>query len=125
QQNFLTKEAKDLKNFRTQMSQESLHSAHKKEETAKLMKEFARLTQEGKFQEASKVAMQAREMDPDDPTTQAAMQMAQIMYRKDKWGKTKEEQERWNWEIGNDVYKFGPDVNTGDPVRFDKERFNE
>ena len=123
QQDFLTKEAKDLKNFRNQMTQEALHQAHKKEEVAKLMKDFNRLLEEGKYQDASKVALQARELDPDDPAANAAMHMARTLYRKKDWETleaNKEEFIRKGLNHGDDVGQYA-DIH--DPVKFDKERW--
>jgi len=124
QQDFLTKEAKDLREFRTSMSQDALHTAHKKEEVAKLMKEFNRLTHDGKYQEAGKVALQARELDPEDPIPQAAMHMNRTMYRKDAFEKSRANSEEWNWKTGHDNLNLGPTVTPDDPVKFDLDAFN-
>jgi len=124
QQDFLTKEARDLKNFRSQMSQEALHTAHKKEEVAKLMKEFGKLMDEGKFQEAGMVAMKARQLDPEDPTTGAAMQISRMRYRVEKWEGIKDGKEQWNYETGNDAHTFGPPVSSDNPLKFTKDGFD-
>ena len=121
QQDFLTKEAKDLKNFRNQMTQEALHSAHKKEEVAKLMKDFNRLLEEGKYQDASKVAMTARELDPDDPAATAAMTMARTLYRKDLVEKQHAANEEDRWKGWQDAERLDADVDHRNPIKFDKE----
>ncbi len=125
QQDFLTKESKDLKSFRNQMSHEALHTEHKHEEVAQLMKTFAKLMDEGKFQEAGKTAMTAHQLDPEDPVTTAAMTLAKRGYRLDKWKTTRKDSEDYAWEIGNDAFDYGPPVNTNDPVNFSKKRFEE
>ena len=125
QQDFLTKEARDLRDFRGGMSQEALHSAHKKEEVAKLMKEFHRLTEEGKYQDAGMVAMKARELDPDDPATQAAMSVARSMYRLKAWNDGRANTEEWNWKTGQEIFDLGAPVSNKEPILYDKERFNQ
>ncbi len=52
------------------------------------------------------------------------MQMSKMAYRRDKWESTRKEGEEWNWEIGNDVFKFGKPVNTDNPVQFDLDAWN-
>lgn len=124
QQDFLTAEAKNLKNFRNQMTQEALHQAHKKEEVAKLMKSFNRLLEEGKYQDASKVALQAHEMDPDDPATQAAMHMAKMMDRKRRAEALSANSEEFNLKALNDGDDRGQYADLKQPVVFNAEHFN-
>jgi type II secretory pathway component GspD/PulD (secretin)/tetratricopeptide (TPR) repeat protein len=123
QQDYLTKEAKTLKDFRSQMTQDQLYKANRKEHVAQLMKEYVKLMDAGKFQEANKVAMEARTLDPDDPATMAALTISKMAYRDDKWKKTKEAQENWNWEEGNNAFEFGPAVGGKDPLKIDPESF--
>jgi type II secretory pathway component GspD/PulD (secretin) len=124
QQDFLTREAKDLKNFRNQMTQEALNQAHKKEEVAKLMKSFNRLLEEGKYQEASKVALQARELDPEDPAAQAAMHMSRMMHRERTAKQISSDKEQMFLDALNAVDKQGPHVDFRDGVKFDLEEWN-
>src|SRR5262249_8442730 len=123
QQDFLTKEAKDLRNFHNNMTQDALQKTHKKEEVARLMKDYHKLIDEAKFQEAYKTALVMRELDPDDPATIANLKMAQTMYRREAWDKSRANTEKWNWEIGNDGFDLGPSVTNKHPIEFDKEAF--
>ncbi len=124
QQDFLTAEAKNLKNFRNQMTQEALQHAHKKQEVAKLMKDFNRLLEEGKYQDASKVALQARELDPEDPATQAAMHMARMLDRKDRSDKLRANAEEFNLKGLNDGDDRGQYADIKQPLMFDVSTFN-
>ena len=62
---FLVKEARDLRNFKTSMTQEALVQQHKQEEVAAMLKQYAQLAKEHRFNEANKLAMQAQQIDPD------------------------------------------------------------
>jgi type II secretory pathway component GspD/PulD (secretin) len=125
QQDFLTAEAKNLKDFRNQMTQDALHQAHKKEEVARLMKTFNRLLEEGKYQDASKVAMQAREMDPDDPSAQAAMHMARMLDRKKRSDDLKSNAEEFNLKGLNEGDDRGQYAGMNQPLVFDVKTFHE
>ncbi|MCE9533588.1 MAG: hypothetical protein K8T89_21055 [Planctomycetes bacterium] len=124
QQDFLTKEAKGLKDFRNGMTQEALHKSHKQQEVARLMKDFSRLTQEGKYQEAGKVALQARELDPEDPVTQSAMTLSRTMYRSKNWKDSRESNEETTYSVIDDAMKLGTTPSLADPVKYDKDAFN-
>ncbi len=58
QQEYLTREAKDLRDFRNQMSQDQLYKDSKKKQLVAAMKKFNELMDQGKYQEASKVALE-------------------------------------------------------------------
>lgn len=125
QQDFLTKEAKDLKSFRNQMSQEALQKEYKRSEVAKLLKDFGRLCDEGKYQEAYKVAMKAKELDPEDPAAGAAMNMAHIMERKQIVDNGHKMTEQTTFDGIQKAMEIGPGVDIDDPYKFDVKRFNE
>ncbi len=124
QQDFLTKETKGLKDFRVGMSQEQLQDNHKKEEAGRLMKDFTRLMQEGKYQDANKCALMAKEVDPEDPSITAAIEISRMRYRKDKWDKEKAEDETTTWEL-NSPGGLGPTATVQNPMIFNKQRFEE
>jgi hypothetical protein len=69
-------------------------SGDKKEEITRLMKEYKRLMSENKFQEAANVAMMARNIDPNDPVAQAAVQISSMATRQDQWGVAELEKEK-------------------------------
>jgi type II secretory pathway component GspD/PulD (secretin) len=124
QQDFLTKETKGLKDFRAGMSQAELQTNHKKEEAARLMKDFTRLMQEGKYQDANKCALMAKEVDPEDPSITAAIEISKMRYRKDKWDREKAEDEKTTWEM-NSPGGLGPTASVENPVIFNKEHFEQ
>lgn len=125
QQDFLTKEARDIKNFRNQMTQEALTSAHKHEQTARLMKDFYKLMDENKFQEANKVALMARELDPQDPAVGAALKISHMAGRRKIWDDSRAQNEETTFYGIQEAMELGAAATGKDPVKFDVQRFNE
>jgi type II secretory pathway component GspD/PulD (secretin) len=124
QQDFLTKEAKDLRNFRNNMTQDALQQSHKKEEVARMMKDYHRLIDERKFDEAYKTALVMRELDSDDPATLSALKMSQILIRKKNWDDQETQVEDMVYKGIHDARNPGPAVDSKDPLKFDPETFN-
>lgn len=122
QTDFLTKEAKDRRNFRSEMAQEVLTKQKKGEEVAALMKQVTKLMDEAKYREAYAKVQMAQQLEPDDASVNATLQMAERLFRKSEFDRVKKNQEKHNWEVGNELFDF-PTVNSKDPLKYtdDKE----
>jgi type II secretory pathway component GspD/PulD (secretin) len=122
QTDFLTKEAKDRRDFQAGMAQEALGKQKKQQEVAALMKSANKLMDEAKYKEAYAQIQKASALEPDDMSVNAALQMAERMYRSAEFRRVKSNQEAWNWENGNEMFDIGR-VTGKEPVKFtdDKE----
>jgi type II secretory pathway component GspD/PulD (secretin) len=122
QTDFLTKESRDRRNFKAEMTQEALYTQKKHEEVAQLMKAAHKLMDDAKYKEAYVELQKAQSMDPDDPSVTATLKMADMMFRRAEWDRVKKNQERFNWETGIEWHDF-PNVNSKDPLKWtdDKE----
>lgn len=116
QTDFLTKEAADRRNFRAEMAHEEMAKSKKQEEVAKLMRSANKLMDEAKYKEAYAQIQMAAQMDPDDPSVNGAMQMAERMYRMSEFKRIKSTQEKTNWELGQELYDIG-NVSGKDPLK--------
>jgi type II secretory pathway component GspD/PulD (secretin) len=121
QQDFLTAEDKAKREFRDEMSQEALSDQHKKTEVAKMMRQFHDLFESKKYKEANLLAMKMRELDPDDPSTTAAVQLSRQADRVGRWNTLKDGKENWNYEAGNEAHDFGPPATMKNPLVVDPE----
>src|SRR5205085_3465352 len=64
--------------FYADKSREEMLALKKGQQVKELMKQFNQLYKEGKYKEAELAAQKAHELDPDDPSTEAAVKLAQI-----------------------------------------------
>jgi tetratricopeptide (TPR) repeat protein len=67
------------------------------ERVGKLMQQFHNLYKEGKYQEAEACARKALELDPDNPSVGAAVQIARIRRRAQEWRKSSAEKETFSF----------------------------
>ncbi|MEZ6142402.1 MAG: hypothetical protein R3B84_17725 [Zavarzinella sp.] len=114
QQDFLTKEAKDRREFFTEMTQDALFKQKKQEEVQKLMREAASLMKINKPKEAYALLQKAQQLDPEDPGVQASKMMAEVMYRKSEFDRVKSNQEEFNWREINESFDVPNRVNSKD-----------
>ncbi|QVL34312.1 hypothetical protein KIH39_10510 [Telmatocola sphagniphila] len=105
--------------LKAEISREALAEQYKHEEIAKLMKEFHKLYDQGKTQEANALAMRMNELDPKDPAVFAAMKMSKMMSRREDYDKIRAEKEEFNLQALNDTDKQGKYVGGKDPIKLD------
>ena len=121
QQDVLTGEDRAKETFRREMTQEALQDAKKKEEIAKLMKQFNQLMDDHKFREAERMALMAKELDPDNPALIAAASVSKMRNRQEVWDAIKKNKEEFNLQAGDEPHDFGPYVSPRNPVSIDPE----
>jgi type II secretory pathway component GspD/PulD (secretin) len=109
QTDFLTKESKERRDFKSQMTQESLVKMAKQTDVAKLMKEANKLSEEHKYKEAYAKLQMAGTMDPDDASVQSATMMAKQFMRIQLDKKNSDGQEQLNFELKQGLHDLsGP-----------------
>ncbi len=121
QTDFLTKERSGRTGIKAEMTQEALFRQKNQEEVAKLMKASGKLMDEGKYKEAYAQVQKAQAIDSDDPSVNAAQKMIKTLMRKEMFTTAKAEQEEYNFNAINDMWKF-PQVNGDTPLAVNKEK---
>ena len=122
QTDFLTKEAREHRGVKAEMTQEALYKQKKQEEVAKLMKDAQRLSEDHKYKEAYAKVQMAQSMDPDDASIGHMATITERLLRMEAVRKADKSQEKFNYERMNEFHEF-PDVTDRDPLRWttDKE----
>jgi type II secretory pathway component GspD/PulD (secretin)/tetratricopeptide (TPR) repeat protein len=105
--------------FESNKAKEVLAEERKQEQVKDLMKEYNSLLKEGKYKEAVVVAEKAHELDPDNPATEGARQIAKIQVA--QWDATqlKERKEESFLRHMNEAEDPGPAVDVNNPVHID------
>ncbi|HVK13692.1 MAG TPA: hypothetical protein VM597_33405 [Gemmataceae bacterium] len=116
QTDFLTKEARDRRNFSSEMAQEVLGKQKKQEEVMALVKQATKLQDEAKYKESYAKLQMAHSLEPDDAAINAAMQTAKTLMRRELFQNAKASQEEWNFHAGNELFEY-PTVNGKDPLK--------
>lgn len=111
------KEAKDLVASRGGAADEQ-----RKAEVARLVRQYRELTKSAKYVEAERVALQAKQLEPDDPAISALVEMAKVTRRVKDAEKLKEDKANLVLAGLNGAEQQGPYVDTMDPLAFDIER---
>ena len=114
QTDFLTKEAKDRRDFTAGLTQEALYKEKKQEETAKLIRAANKLMDEAKYKEAYVQLQKAQSLDVDDPAVNATMMMAQRMWRLAEDRKISQDVERGNYEMLQGIARYQRGNREGD-----------
>ena len=112
--------AKD--HFLGERSKEFTAEQKKQQQVKDLMKEYNALYKEGKYAEAEIKAAKAHELDPDDPTLSAAVQVAEYHDNLTASDNLHHKREKYFVENMNDTDDVGPNVSQKNPVAFDKVR---
>lgn len=122
QTDFLTREARDRRNFKAEMTQDALLKQKKQDDVAQLMKEATRLSQDHKFKEAYAKVQMAQQLDPDDASIGHMAIITERMLRMEQIRRTDKGQEKFNYERMNEWHDFGPGVNDRDPLRWTEDK---
>src|SRR5262249_35192106 len=104
---------------RDQLANRGAADEQRKAEVASLVKDYHRLVKENKFLEAEKVAMQAKQLDPDNPAIGALAEMAKMSRPVHDSQMIKDNHERIFREGRNAAERQGPFVDTGTPLSID------
>lgn len=94
----------------------------RKAEVSKLVRQYHELTKKGDYVTAERVAMQAKQLEPDDAAIGALAHMAKTMRRVKEQEKLKDDKERMVYGGLTDAEKEGPLVTSDDPLAFNIER---
>ena len=94
----------------------------RKDEVKRLFEKYRTLVKAQKYVEAEKVAMQAKQLDPDNPATTALAEMAKLQRAVKEAEKLKEDKEVMFRTALNGAEREGAYVDIDDPVRFSLER---
>jgi type II secretory pathway component GspD/PulD (secretin) len=127
----LLKAQQDLRTQRTQtvqaqkdaISRKALAEQQKNENVAALMKKYNALYKQGKYGEARVVALQAHELDPDNPLISTAIHMSKMQQRRTNYDKIKSDREEIVLEALNNAEKQGPASVIEDNLTFDTKRW--
>jgi type II secretory pathway component GspD/PulD (secretin) len=115
QTDFLTKESKEKRDFRSEMTQDALNTQAKQQEVAKLLKQADKLHDEAKYKEAFALAQKAQQLQPDDMAVNATLKMTQTAMRRALNKSVDESAEKWRYETlttGREV----PNVSERNPL---------
>ncbi len=102
-------------------SRGGLADDQRKAEVAKLVRKYHELVKKNEFGEAEKVAMQAKQLDPDDPALGALALMAKMQKRVKEQEKIKDMREELFYRGMGDAETPGPYVSIDDPVAISLE----
>ncbi len=109
----LTKEKKDAKAL---VEGRGLVEEERKQEVQRLVHQYHDLVKKGDFTTAEKVALQAKQLDPDDAAVGALLEMAKLQRHVKEAADIKASHEEFFLEGLNDADNMGPLVTSSDPV---------
>jgi type II secretory pathway component GspD/PulD (secretin)/tetratricopeptide (TPR) repeat protein len=109
----VTNEARDA---RAMITGRGAAEEQRKAELTALVRKYHDLVKQSKYAEAEKVAMQAKQLDPDDPAISALAHMAKINKRVKEQEQLKDAKERLVYQGLTDAEQPGPLVSVDDPV---------
>jgi len=94
----------------------------RKSEVVKLVREYRELTKKSDYVAAERVALQAKQLEPDDPAITALVEMAKVTRRVKEQERLKSDKESMVYNGLTAAEKEGPFVDTMDPLAFNIER---
>jgi type II secretory pathway component GspD/PulD (secretin) len=106
----------------TNVTQAALQQQNKQKRVAELLASFNKAYRDAKYKDAYQFAALAHEMDADNPTATTAMLLTKTMIRKTASDALKDEKDKFAWKTLIDAEKFGPDVDSAEPLKLDVER---
>jgi type II secretory pathway component GspD/PulD (secretin)/tetratricopeptide (TPR) repeat protein len=114
-----TNAGKSKKDFVERQSNEFRAEQKKEQQVKDLMKQFNTLYKEGKYAEAELCASKAHELDPDNPSTEAAMQLASIHGGLTTYEQVRARKEKLFLDGMNKAEDPGPSVDSDHPLHVD------
>jgi type II secretory pathway component GspD/PulD (secretin) len=116
-----TKIASSKKNFEELRNKEFTAEQKKQQQVKELMKQFNALYKEGKYEESLVQAEKAHELDRDDPTIDAAVQIARQHIGLASYDDSRKGRENMFQHGLDQAENVGPYVDSNRPVAIDKE----
>ena len=117
QKDALTREAKEKADARERVAGLGAAQENRKAEVARLVRQVQDLAQAKQFDQAERVAMQAKQLDPDDPAVGALAHMVKMRNRVQMVEKQKADKENLVFHGLYNAESEGPLVTTDDPVK--------
>ena len=117
-----TKDVKEKQDRMTNRLAKATAEQQRQEEIAKRVADIKELMEKKNFADAEKLALQAKQLDPDNPTLDLVYQLAKRSRRLDDANRLKSENEEFSLQVLNDADKLGPALSTEDPIRFSMKR---
>jgi type II secretory pathway component GspD/PulD (secretin) len=124
------KRFKDAQNAKVNQAKYN-HSAkvlaeeNKVQRIKELMDQYNALYKQAKYREAEMYAMQAQELDPDNPVAAAAVQIARMQSRTVAYKDVSKRREEMFVQAADEGEDEGVYVKTTDPLKFDKSRWDQ
>jgi Flp pilus assembly secretin CpaC/tetratricopeptide (TPR) repeat protein len=114
---------KDNKDAKDSIARDSgAAEEQRKDEIKKLFAKYHELAKSGKYSEAVKVALQAKQLDPDNPACAALVTMAKLQEGVKDAEKLKDEKEEFFRKGLNAAEREGALVDVDDPIKMNLER---
>jgi len=107
--------------FKQKKQQEVLAEEQKQKELKALVTQYNSFRKEGKYRDALLAAAKARELDPDNPITDAMYITAKTLQNQDTANRNKQSREDLNISGLGGAEDFGPDVKDKHEVDFPKD----
>lgn len=119
----LTREQKDKQAAKELLASRAAAEEQRQAELARLTREYQMLVKEKHdYAAAERVALQMKQLDPDNPATDLFVHMAKTQRRVKEYEQIKDDKERFRLIQWNDAEKLGPPVTIQDPVAMNIER---
>lgn len=120
----VARQAKDNKEAKSALSNRGAAEEDRKREVATLMRRYQELMKKNDYATAERVALQAKQLDPDDPAVGAMAELAKMTARVKRAEQDRSDKEKFFLEGLNDADRTGPLVTATDPVsvKFDAMR---
>ncbi|MGL4423953.1 MAG: hypothetical protein ACRCZF_25085, partial [Gemmataceae bacterium] len=119
---FLNNEAKDKADARRELLTANVAEAQMRDDLKKKFRMINDLTKAGKFKEAESAALQAKQLDPEDPTLTYLVEQTKFRRRSEEQKQLKNDQEKFNYTIFTDSEKTGPALTSDNPLMINPER---
>ncbi|MBN9120364.1 MAG: hypothetical protein J0I06_14600 [Planctomycetes bacterium] len=112
----IARQNKDRNAAREQITNRGAAEEERKREVAALVRRYHDLVKKSDFAAAERVALQAKQLDPDDPAVSALAEMAKLSARVKRAEQDKADKERFFLGAMNDADRTGPLVTADEPV---------
>ncbi len=125
QRNIKTAEKNAVAQAKYNHEQKTLAEENKQQRMKELMDKYNGLYKQAKYREAEMYAMQAQELDPDNPVAAAAVQMSRMQGNIQRFKQVKEGKEQHFVDDLDDAEEMGPVVGLYSPLKYDKNHLHE
>jgi len=115
---------REAREARAAVAERGLAEEQRRAEIQRLVRSYHSLVQKGDYAEAERVALQAKQLDPDDPALGALAHMAKVNKRVREQEQLKDEKERMFYGALTDAEKPGPVLSVEDPLAIRLEAYS-